>query len=89
MNNSARATAIANTLFNVGGALVFFPFLGPFAPAIVAWAGDPGIAVAWAHLLFDLTLGIVFLLTLDWVEPRLRRWLVRDSAGAASVPASS
>ncbi len=89
MNNSARATAIANTLFNVGGALVFFPFLGPFARAIVAWAGDPGIAVAWAHLLFNLTLGIVFLLTLDWVEPRLRRWLVRDSAGAASVPASS
>jgi Na+/Pi-cotransporter len=31
MNPVARATAIANFLFNAAGVLIYFPFLGPFA----------------------------------------------------------
>jgi phosphate:Na+ symporter len=76
MGRTARATAVANLLFNAAGALAFFPFLGPFARVTLELAGDPGTAVAWAHLLFNLTLGLGFLLTLSWVEPRLRRWLM-------------
>ena len=36
---------------------------------------DPGLAVAWAHLTFNVTVATGFLTTLDLVEPRLRRWL--------------
>lgn len=76
MGRTARATAVANLLFNAAGALAFFPFLGPFARVTLELAGDPGTAVAWAHLLFNLTLGLGFLVTLSWVEPRLRAWLM-------------
>jgi Na/Pi-cotransporter len=73
MSSTARATAIANLLFNAAVMLVYLPFLRPFARVVVDWAGDPGTAVALAHLIFNLTIAFVFLLTLDWVEPRLRR----------------
>jgi Na/Pi-cotransporter len=72
----ARATAFANLLFNMAGTMVFFPFLGPFGRAIVERVGDPGMAVAWAHLIFNLTIALAFLVTLDWMEPRLRSWLL-------------
>jgi phosphate:Na+ symporter len=76
MGRTARATAAANLLFNAAGALAFFPFLGPFARLTLEVAGGPGTAVALAHLLFNLTLGLGFLVALPWVEPRLRRWLM-------------
>jgi phosphate:Na+ symporter len=76
LSGVARAAAVANVLFNATGALIFAPILGPFARTMVHWAGEPGIAVAWAHLMFNLTIAAVFLVTLDWVEPRLRRWLL-------------
>jgi len=79
MNPVARATAMANFLFNAAGVLIYMPFLGPFARAMVHLAGDSGIAVAWAHLIFNLTIGGVFLARLDWVEPRLRSWLSVDA----------
>jgi Na/Pi-cotransporter len=76
MGKAARATAISNFLFIACGALAFFPFLGPFARAMVRFAGDAGMAVAWAQMIFSLTIALAFLLTLDWVEPLLRRWLL-------------
>ena len=89
MNPVARATAIANFLFNAVGVLIYFPFLRSFARAMVDLAGDPGIAVAWAHLIFNLTIGLAFLVTLDWVEPRLRRWLSVDSTSPSMTEALS
>ena len=91
MKAVARATATANSLFNVVGVLIYFPFLDWFARAVVAFAADPGIAVAWAHLIFNLTIAAVFLVTLDWVEPRLRDWLSADSglSPTAHSPTSS
>jgi phosphate:Na+ symporter len=75
MGPTARATAVSNLLFNAAGAIAFFPFLRRFAHAVVSFAGDPGLAVAWAHLAFNLTVGILFLAGLDLIEARLRRWL--------------
>jgi len=76
LSGSARAAAVANVLFNAAGVVILGPFLRPFAHAMMRWAGEPGLAVAWAHLTFNLTIAAVFLITLDWVEPRLRRWLL-------------
>ena len=75
MRPTARATAVSNFLFNAVGAIVFFPFLTRFALSVVNFAGDPGLAVAWAHLAFNLTIGIAFLATLDLIEPLLQQWV--------------
>jgi hypothetical protein len=42
------------------------------------------MAVAWAHLTFNLTIAVLFLATLSWVEPRLRRWLSVDEPRPAT-----
>jgi hypothetical protein len=42
------------------------------------------MAVAWAHLTFNLTIAALFLATLSWVEPRLRRWLSVDAPRPAA-----
>jgi Na/Pi-cotransporter len=75
MAPSARATAIANLLFNLAGVLLFLPFLGPFSTAMLDYAGDPSLAVALAHLCFNLAIAALFLAGLGWVEPLLRAWL--------------
>ncbi len=73
MNATARATAKTNLMFNVAGVTLFFPFLRQFAHVMLKLAGDPGMAVALAHLIFNLTTALAFLVTIDWVEPRIRR----------------
>jgi len=75
MNRAARATAVANFLFNAAGMLCFLPFLRPFSRLALEQTSDPGMAVAWAHLAFNLTIAAFFLLTMTWAEPALRRWL--------------
>jgi len=80
MQPTARATAIANFVFNAAGVLIFLPFLRPFSQSLVELTGNPGMAVALAHLTFNLSIGLLFLLTLDWVEPRFRALLLRERA---------
>jgi Na/Pi-cotransporter len=75
MGATARASAIAGFLFNAAGVLLFFPFMTPFSNWVIAAFETPGKAVAGAHLIFNLTIGLLFLLTLDWIEPRLVAWL--------------
>lgn len=75
----ARATAATNFLFNLAGVLLFLPFLGPFSAAMLGYAGEPAMAVALAHLCFNLAIAAVFLAGLGWVEPRLRAWLKLDA----------
>jgi Na+/phosphate symporter len=88
MNPAARATSITNFLFNAAGMLVYLPFLRRFARTVVDWTGDPGTAVASAQLIFNLTIAFVFLLTLDWIEPRLR-WLSGDTEVIAKAQIGS
>ena len=81
MGAVARATAMANLLFNTAGALIYFPFIHLFARAVVDFAGDPSRAVAWAHLIFNVTTGLLFLVTLGSIEPRLRNLFLRKAMG--------
>lgn len=80
MKAAARATAKANLLFNAAGVALFFPFLQQFSHAMLKLAVDPGMAVAWAHLIFNLATALSFLIAMDWVEPRIRMLLLRDRA---------
>jgi len=64
MQKTARQVALANLCFNAFGVVLFLPFLGWFAAKVVDFAGEPGTAVAWAQLIFNLvmTLAVVILL---------------------------
>lgn len=71
MDRVAKATAVGNALFNAGGLLLFLPFLGPFARIVANSVEQPQMAVATAHLLFNLVTGAAFMLLLGPTE----RWL--------------
>jgi phosphate:Na+ symporter len=64
MQNTARRVALANLYFNVFGVLLFLPFLRPFALRTVQLTGDPGMAVAWAQLIFNLVMVFAVLVLL-------------------------
>jgi len=72
MSAAAKATAQANVLFNLFGALAFFPFIPALSDALLP-LGDA--AVASAHLVFNLCIGLFFVLMLPAIEPRLSSWL--------------
>lgn len=79
MNATARAAAIAGFLFNAVGVLLYFPFITPFSNWVIAAFESPGRAVAGAHLIFNLTIGLLFLALLDWIAPRLAARLLPQS----------
>lgn len=85
MSPMARATAISNFLFNTAGVIIYFPFLRAFSRGVVELTADPAIAVALAHLLFNLSIALIFLLTLNWLEPPLRNWLYAKSPAAGTT----
>ncbi len=64
MDLYARRTSIAHFFFNVGGVLLFLPFLGIFADLIGSLGGTTAHQVANAHLVFNLTCAVVFLVAL-------------------------
>src|SRR5246500_1022157 len=64
MQNTARRVAVANLCFNIFGVLLFLPFLRTFALRTVELAGDPGMAVAWAQLIFNVVMVFAVLVLL-------------------------
>ena len=65
MHTTARRVAVANLCFNTFGVLLFLPFLRTFAQAVVEFAGNPGMAVAWAQLIFNVVMVSAVLLMLQ------------------------
>jgi phosphate:Na+ symporter len=86
LDASARRTALSHTLYNVGGALLFVPVLGPFGRALLALQLSPGSTLAMAHLVFNLVTALVFLI---WTEPFARlvtRLVPDDVADTEPIP---
>jgi len=73
MSRAARDTAFANLLFNMTGALLFIPLIGPLSAQLDA-AASAAMAVATAHLLFNLGIALLFLPILPRVEALVARW---------------
>ena len=71
MQHTARRVAVANLCFNAFGVALFLPFLGWFAARVVEFAGDPGMAVAWAQLIFNVVMSLAVLLLLRIFQRRL------------------
>ena len=76
----AQRSATANLLFNIGGLALMAPFLPWFARVVVAGAETPGVAVARAHLLFNVGIALVFLVVLKLLNEWLRRFDVSPRA---------
>ena len=78
MNPVARATAVSNLLFNVFGALLYLPFISEFSTFLIGITDNAGIAVALAHLIFNLNIALLLLALLGVIRPRLEKWLLKD-----------
>ena len=77
LDTSARRTAMSHTLYNLGGALIFLPFLTPFGRLLLTLELSPEGTLAAAHLAFNLVTATIFLV---FTEPfaRLITRLVPD-----------
>ncbi len=65
MNLIAKKTAVSNTLINIIGVILIFPFLAPFTSWVLSIAPTPSMAVAVAHLAFNIGLTALFLIFLS------------------------
>jgi phosphate:Na+ symporter len=84
MQRTARQVALANLFFNTFGVVLFLPFLGWFAANVVAFAGDPGMAVAWAQLIFNLVMTLAVLILLRIFQARVELFDSTQARAAAS-----
>jgi Na+/phosphate symporter len=64
------------------GVVLFLPFLGWFATKVVDFAGEPGMAVRWAQLIFKLVMTLAVLILLSIFQRRVELF---DSTAAAST----
>ena len=85
MQKTARRVAIANFCFNAFGVLLFLPFLTRFSRIVVEFAGDPGTAVAWAQLIFNVLMVVSVLLLLRLFRRRLELLDAEPSQRLASA----
>ncbi len=86
MGRTARATAAANLVFNVTGAVALWPFIGWLARAVVARSPSAEMSVAWAHLLFNLAVALPTLALLPWIERAFVRWFALASQDGLDPP---
>jgi len=60
-NIAARRTALAHTLFNVLGVLIFLLFISPFTRLVSMLGGSLTRQVANAHTIFNISIALLFL----------------------------
>jgi len=73
----AKRAALSNLIFNAVGLLIFLPFMGSFAYFVVDHVGEGDVAVATAHLLFNIGVAVAGAAILPfiarWLEPGINR----------------
>jgi phosphate:Na+ symporter len=62
MDVAAKKTALAHFMFNVGGVIVFTPFLFLFGDRLGTLTMEPEMALAAIHLVFNVATTVIFLL---------------------------
>ena len=76
MKPSAKRTAVINLLINFSGVLLFLPFAPQLAAYVQELTEDFGIAVAIAHLIFNVGIAVLSLpfvrVIAKWTEPSTR-----------------
>jgi phosphate:Na+ symporter len=59
LSRASRRAAIAQTLINVGGVLLFLPFLSPFADLVSRTSPDLARQIANAHTIFNVVVSVI------------------------------
>ncbi|MBN2367419.1 Na/Pi cotransporter family protein, partial [Candidatus Woesearchaeota archaeon] len=65
LNLYAKRVGFANFLFNIGGAIIFVPFLGLFIVLIQFIGGNVAQQIANAHMIFNIATLIIFLIVMN------------------------
>ncbi|MBN2908548.1 Na/Pi cotransporter family protein [Polycladomyces sp. WAk] len=60
-NRAAKQVAVAHLLLNVGGVLLFAPFISPFADWVASLSAHPATQVAHAQTLFNIICSLIML----------------------------
>lgn len=78
LSRAARRAAVAQTLINVLGVLIFLPFLSPFADLVSRTSPELARQIANAHTIFNVTVSVVLF---PFVKPiaRAAKFLVPKS----------
>lgn len=86
MKRKARAAALAHFSYNLAGAVLLFPFLNQLTQLARHLGGEStGLAVAYSHLLFNLTTGALFLALLNPFHDFLLKIVERTEAKSESA----
>lgn len=78
LSSTAKLTALANFLFNLSGVVLIFPFMKFLEYFALQLSNSPTIQVAYAHLIFNLIIAVLFLLLLNPIYKLLikHKWYV-------------
>ncbi|MBO1073621.1 Na/Pi cotransporter family protein [Roseomonas marmotae] len=79
---AARRVPLGNLLNRLVGLALALPLLPWIAGWLTVGAGEPGLAVVWFHVGFNLVLALLFLPLLSPYARLLRRWLPDRPAAA-------
>ncbi|WP_413585457.1 Na/Pi cotransporter family protein [Bdellovibrio sp. HCB274] len=64
MNHTAKKAAWCNSIINILGVMLLYPFMSPFTQMVLELAPNESLVVAMAHLAFNVCLVTVFLIFL-------------------------
>jgi len=84
MNINARKAAVANTLINLIGVMMLYPFLTPYTKWVLKTAHSDSMVVATAHLSFNLVLVTFFLIVLSPFVALIEKMFSSSQSGLKS-----
>jgi len=63
-DQNTKRTALAHLIFNVMGVVVFAPWVVSYTDFLRGLSSDSAQTLAWGHIIFNLAIGLVFLILL-------------------------
>lgn len=75
MSGTAKLTAWANFFFNLGGVIIIYPFMGVLGKMSMALSDSMPIQIAYAHLLFNVFVAVIFMCFIDYFERIITKYV--------------
>ncbi len=84
-DTSARRTAVSHAVYNIGGVVIFLPFLGIFSRFLAQINASPAATLALAHFAFNAGSAMIFLAALRPFAATIER-LIPDASPQDPLP---
>lgn len=86
MKKGARLSALSNFIFNLIGAIIFIPLIYPLSDLVSGMTDDAGYRVATAHVIFSVSIALIFLPFLKPFSRRMVQWMpLEDPEGNVKI----